>query len=688
MRKALGGAALAVVSTCALAQQVESVVVSATRTPRPELEVPASVDRIGGDEVREDRAQVNLSESMGAVPGISVMNRQNYAQDLQVQSRGFGARSTFGVRGVRLIADGIPATMPDGQGQAATFALGSAESIEVLRGPFSALYGNAAGGVILVQTMDGPEAPTAEADLYFGSYGTGRTGLKFGGQYGGLNGIADLSHFETDGYREHSTAQRDHLNAKLKYQTSPGGALTLVANSLRQPDTQDPLGLTRAQFEQDPRQASPVAAQFNTKKTIGQGQLGGTLTQRVGDGRVEAMLYGGQRQVEQFLAIPLVTQLAPTHSGGIVDLDRTYGGGALRGFARWGAVGLSLGAEYDVMYERRKGFINNNGVVGALKRDEDNTVSSTAFYAQAEWKFAERWLALLGARNTRVAFDSQDYYVAAGNGNDSGSRTYGATTPVAGILYRLSGSTSVYGSFGRGFETPTFVELAYSTGGSGLNFGLDASTSRHFELGVKHVAPGTARLNAAVFDIVTSDEIVVDSNSGGRAIYRNAGHTDRKGFEIGAETLSGGPFELRAAYTYLDATFREGFNTVIGTFPNNTPVAVPAGAGLPGVAQNQLFADLRYRRSYFHATLEVLHRTSVPVNDPNTDSAPGFTVWNLAAGFFQQDSQWRFVEFARIDNLGNKDYIGSVIVNETGFRYFEPAPRRSISVGLRAAYKF
>jgi iron complex outermembrane recepter protein len=340
------------------------------------------------------------------------------------------------------------------------------------------------------------------------------------------------------------------------------------------------------------------------------------------------------------------------------------------------------------MYERRKGFINNNGVVGALKRDEDNTVSSTAFYAQAEWKLAERWLALLGARNTRVAFDSQDYYAAAGNGNDSGSRTYGATTPVAGILYRWNATTSLYGSFGRGFETPTFAELAYSTGGSGLNFGLDASTSRHGELGVKHVAPGTARLNAAVFDIVTSDEIVVDSNSGGRAIYRNAGHTDRKGFEIGAETLSGGPFELRAAFTYLDATFREGFNTVIGTFPNNTPVQVPAGASLPGVAQNQLFADLRYRRSYFHATLEVLHRTSVPVNDPNTDSAPGFTIWNLAAGFFQQDSHWRFVEFARIDNLGNKDYIGSVIVNETSFRYFEPAPRRSISVGLRAAYKF
>src|SRR5581483_8950869 len=233
----------------------------------------------------EDRQQVNLSESLGRVPGISVLNRQNYAQDLQVQSRGFGARSTFGVRGIRLIADGIPATMPDGQGQAATFSLSSADHIEVLRGPFSVLYGNSAGGVIAVETMDGPSEPTAEADVLFGSYRTWRAGLRFGGQFGALNALADASRFETDGYRQHSFALRDQLNAKFKV-----GSFTVAANSLRQPDTQDPLGLTRAQFEQDPRQATPQAIQFNTKKTISQDQVGGTYRQDIGFGRVEAMV--------------------------------------------------------------------------------------------------------------------------------------------------------------------------------------------------------------------------------------------------------------------------------------------------------------------------------------------------------------------------------------------------------------
>ena len=674
--------ALAGTCACALAQEPpEVVVVTATRAPRPALEVPASIDRIEGDEIRDLRQQVNLSESLGAVPGIAVQNRQNYAQDLQIQSRGFGARSTFGVRGIRLIADGIPATMPDGQGQAATFALGSADHIEVLRGPFSVLYGNSAGGVITVETMDAPEVPTAEADLLLASYRTWRSALKFGGQWDGVNAIGDVSRFETDGYREHSAAQRDHFNTKLKY-----GPLTVVANSLHQPDTQDPLGLTRAQLEQDPRQATPQALQFNTKKSISQDQVGGTLRQQVGEGRVEAMLYVGQRGVQQFLAIPVATQNAPTHSGGIVDLDRDYGGGALRWFGALGAVRLAAGAEYDVMYERRKGFINNNGVIGALKRDEDNTVNSSAAYAQAEWRFAERWALHGGARYTRVNFYSKDYFVVAGNGDDSGSRAYRATTPVAGLLYRLNAGTSLYGNLGRGFESPTFVELAYRTAGSGPNFALDASRSRHVELGIKTVMPGWARANAAYFNVLTSNEIVVDTNSGGRAIFKNVGHTDRKGVELGAETLLAGPWQLRAAYTYLDATFRESFNTSITT--TATQVTVPAGAGLPGVAKNQAYGELRYRRAPFQAVLEVLHRSSVPVNDPNSDFADPFTVWSLAAGMVQQRARLRLTEFVRLDNVGNRGYAGSVIVNETNFRYFEPAPRRSMSAGIQASLQF
>jgi iron complex outermembrane receptor protein len=681
MNRHLLAGALALAPLCAAAQE-DAVVVTATRAPQPSLQVPASVDRIPGEEIREGRSQVNLSESLGRVPGIVVQNRQNYAQDLQISSRGFGARSTFGVRGIRLIADGIPATMPDGQGQAATFSLSSAERIEVLRGPFSSLYGNASGGVISIETRDGPQTPTGEAALTLGSYDSWRAGLLFGGQWGALNAIGDLSRFKTDGYRDHSAATRDHLNAKLRYRLNSDTALTLVANSLRQPDTEDPLGLDRAMFEADPRQVHPNALLFNTRKTVNQDQLGTTLSHRLGQGRLEATLYGGERFVEQFLAIPLFVQNAsPTHSGGVVNLDRGYGGGALRYSTDLAAVKLSVGIEHERMDERRKGFNNENGVAGVLRRDEDNEVTSTDVYAQAEWRFTERWSLHGGVRHSRVRFTSDDHFIAAGNPDDSGARSFRATTPVAGLLYRASPTLSLYGNLGRGFETPTFVELAYRSGGlTGLNLDLDASRSRHAELGAKAIVASLLRINAALFDIATEKEIVVEQNTGGRATFKNAGHTDRNGVELGVETLFGGAFEARLAYTYLKAVFRESFAS--------GAVTVPAGSLLPGVPRSQLYGELRYRRESFYAQLEALRRSRVAVNDQNSEFADGFSVLNAVAGLAQEAGRWRLTEFVRIDNLADRNYAGSVIVNDGNGRYYEPSPRRNMTVGIQAAVQF
>src|SRR5918993_2401321 len=359
MKRMVGGGFL-LAATAAWAQEpwnADAVVVTATRVPQPSLEIPASVDRIYADEIRDGRPQVNLSESLGRVPGIVVQNRQNYAQDLQISSRGFGSRATFGVRGIRLIADGIPATMPDGQGQASTFALGSAERIEVLRGPFSALYGNAAGGVIAVETSDPPLKPTVDVDVSAGTYGTWRAGTRLGATEGGLGALLDASRFESDGYREHSAVRRDHFNLKMQYALRPETSLTLVGNQLRQPDTQDPLGLNRAQFEQNPRQVTPQAITFNTRKTVDQEQLGGTLRHRLdADSRLEATLYGGQRFVEQYLGFAGSAPPATT-SGGVVQLDRNYGGAALRYFRTLGEVRVSLGVEHERMTERRRGFV-------------------------------------------------------------------------------------------------------------------------------------------------------------------------------------------------------------------------------------------------------------------------------------------------------------------------------------------
>ena len=683
MKRMVGGG-FYLAATAALAQEpgnADAVVVTATRVPQPSLQVPASVDRIYADEIRDGRPQVNLSESLGRVPGIVVQNRQNYAQDLQISSRGFGARAAFGVRGIRLIADGIPATMPDGQGQAATFALGSAERIEVLRGPFSSLYGNAAGGVIVVETEDPPKVPTIGVDVMGASYDTWRAGIRLGG----YNTLLDASRFESDGYREHSAVRRDHYNLKFKYALRPDTSLTLIGNQLRQPQTQDPLGLDRMQLEANPRQATPQALQFDTRKTIYQEQLGATLAHRLSaDSKIEASVYGGSRWVEQYLAIPLINQAPATSSGGVVQLDRNYAGAALRFSTLLGDWRFSLGAEYDVMDERRKGFINNLGVQGALKRDEDDEVSATDFYAQAEWQFAERWSAHAGLRTSRVEFKSTDYFTTV-NPDDSGTRTYSETTPVAGVLYRHTKNLSFYGAVGEGFETPTFAELAHQNPpATGLNFALEASRSRHAELGVRTILPQVARVNAALFAIETRDEIVVDVNQGGRTTFKNAGQTERFGFELAAQSAMPGPFAAQFAYTYLDATFKEGFSSrVLG----NT-VTIPAGNALPGVPKNQAYGQLSYRQPRYYTYLEALYRSKVPVNDANSEFAEAYTVFNLVGALIQQGAGWRISEYVRLDNLTDRNYVGSVIVNEGNGRFYEPSPRRSMGAGIQASVQF
>ena len=235
------------------------VVVTATRTEVLPFDVPASIDRIDGSGIRDARLQVNLSESLGGVPGLLARDRQNYAQDIQISVRGFGARSTFGIRGVRLYVDGIPATLPDGQGQLSNVDLGSADRIEVLRGPFSALYGNSSGGVIQVFTEEGAAPPSLTTSLTGGSDNTVRLGIKASGASGSLGYLLSASTFSTDGYRDHSETERRLGNAKLTWRPDDASKLTLVANSVALPQAQDPLGLTRAQFEADPRSVDPVA---------------------------------------------------------------------------------------------------------------------------------------------------------------------------------------------------------------------------------------------------------------------------------------------------------------------------------------------------------------------------------------------------------------------------------------------
>lgn len=665
---------------------IDPITVTATRRAERAFDVPASVDTIDAATIHDGQPQVNLSETLSRIPGVFAANRQNYAQDLQISSRGFGARAAFGVRGVRLYQDGIPVTMPDGQGQTGSFSLLSAQRVEILRGPFSALYGNASGGVISVFTEDPPDVPYLAFTGGGGSYGTGTFGVKLGATSGRVGGVVAASEFITDGYRDHSSARRDLTNAKLVLNATPDTRLTLIGNTQFQPETQDPLGLTRAEWSANPRAADPAATQFDTRKTINQAQAGAALDHRFDDAlQLHVDSYGGQRMIRQYLAL---SGIGATSSGGVPDLDRDYGGVGARIVWRTRAFGqplaVTVGADADRMHELRKGFVNDNGRIGDLRRNEDDTVRSTDVYAQAEWDISLRWSATAGIRTSSVRYGSDDHYVTAQNPDDSGSQRFNDTSPVLGVVFHAADNLNVYASYGEGFETPTFAELAYRNGSTGLNFALQPATSRASEVGVKYRVGDRHRLNAAIFNVDTSNEIVVDSAIGGRTTFKNAGATRRRGAEASWDGRYRYGVETHVALTWLRAEFVDAYRT------GSPPAIVPVGAKLPGVPSKQAYAELAWIPGSWpglETALEAQYVDKLYVNERNTDAAPAYAVMNARIGFSQTAGVARWQEFVRLNNLFDRNYAGSVIVGDGNGRFFEPAPGRNWFVGANVVVK-
>ena len=660
---------------------LEEVVVSASRSEQSRFNAPAAIDVVQVDPFHATSPLVNLSELLSAVPGLQVRNRQNYAQDLQVSVRGFGTRSTFGVRGVRILVDGIPATMPDGQGQAATASLTAASRIEVLRGPLAQLYGNAAGGVVQVFTQDPPRDSklSGTATVGAGSDGQRQIGASLAGGSDVAGAVLDVSHYTTDGYRDHSAAERTQLAAKVVLHPSSATTVTGLINLFDQPEAQDPLGLTRAAFDSNPRQVIPEAITFNTRKKIAQKQAGLVLDHQLSErDTLHARLYAGTRQVFQTLSL---SGVAATSSGGVVDLDSDYGGAGLswNHKTRINSLPLSwtLGVEADNLRQLRRGFVNNSGVPGDTRRNEDDRAKNLDFFGQLDWAFAPQWRFTAGARASRVRVSVDDHYITAASPNDSGSVEYRKTSPVAGLVWSATDDLNLYANLGRGFETPTLAESAYKAGGTGPNLNLLASTSVQAELGAK-IKRGRHAIDLALFDARSDNEIVPVSTVNGRSIFQNVDGVRRRGVEA-AWQAKWDRWSTRVAYTWLDASFRRAFL-------NASNATIAAGNRLPGAPANSLFSEVQYQASDALSTaLELRTESRVYVNDVNSAAAPGYALVNARAGYAFQAGATKLFLYARIDNLLDKQYAGSVIVNDGNGRFFEPAPGRRLFVGLRGA---
>ncbi|HFE9761860.1 TPA: TonB-dependent receptor family protein [Acinetobacter baumannii] len=668
--------------------------VEATRTDTGYLQTPASVFRIEAPQV-DSSSQVNLTEVVKGIPSLQIRNRENYAQDLQLSMRGFGARSTFGVRGIRLYVDGIPATMPDGQGQTSNIDLSSLDHVEVLTGPFSSLYGNSSGGTILTSTKEGQGKDSIELSYSGGSHDKSRAGLVLQGGAKGANEpsyIISSSYFDTDGYREHSGAEKVLNNAKLSWNLDDGSKINWVTNYVKI-HADDPQGLTHDQWNANPKQQVPFLKQFNVRKDIEQTQTGVTWSKPINDkNELYAMAYLGNRQVTQYQSIPKSTQDASiNHAGGVIDFERNYYGADFRwtGKELLPNTTLSIGVALDAMDEDRKGFENFNlvngqpsyGVKGNLRRDEDNTLWNIDPYLQASWQFLPTWRLDTGVRYSNVHYKSKDNYLS--NDDDSGKTDYDKVLPSVALSWQILPELMAYVSYAKGFETPTFTEMAYRPDGqSGFNFDLTASTSDTYETGLKSQNQ-LGDFTLAVFQTKTKDDIVSAGNSNGRSTFRNADKTLREGVEFAWNKKLWRDLIATASYSYLDATF----DADIPALGNIAQIS--SGNAIPGIAKNQAYASLAWQPSHgLYGGVDVQYMDKVYVNDTNSDAAPSYSVTSANVGYAWVMGDWKVNSFARVDNLFDKKYAGSVIVNDGNSRYFEPADGRNWSAGLRVIKQF
>lgn len=674
--------------------QLPTIKVEATRTDTSYMETPASIFRVDMPESSQS-AQVNLTEIVKGVPSIQLRNRENYAQDLQLSMRGFGARSTFGVRGIRLYVDGIPATMPDGQGQTSNIDLSSLSHLEVLTGPFSSLYGNSSGGAILATTKEGVGKDSIEMSYASGSHNKNRAGLILQGgsdhQYE-PSYIISSSYFDTDGFRDHSSANKILNNAKLTWNLDDGSKINWITNYVKI-NADDPQGLNRQQWQNNPRQVNDTNNTYNVRKNIDQTQTGITWSKPINDHHeLYGMAYFGNRQVTQYQSIPRSAQLNPNHAGGVIDFERNYYGADFRwtGKELLPNTRFSIGVAVDKMDEDRKGFENFNlvagepsyGVKGTLRRDEDNSLWNIDPYLQASWQFLPTWRLDTGVRYSNVHYKSKDHYLS--NGNDSDKTEYDKILPSAALSWQILPELLAYVSYAKGFETPTFTEMAYQADSSklGFNFDLKPSTSDNYELGLKSQNQ-LGDFTVAVFQSKTQNDIVSAGSSNGRSTFRNADRTLRKGAEFTWNKQVWKDITVNASYAYLDATFDSNV-PALGKIAE-----IPKNNAIPGIAKNQAFIGLAWKPDQgFYAGLDTQYMDKIYVDDSNSDAAASYTIASIYTGYAWKYADWGFNSFARVDNLFDKNYACSVIVNDGNSRFFEPADGRNWSAGISVSKQF
>ena len=650
---------------------LDEIVVTATRLQTTIQNTARSISVVDQQQIQDGMQQLSLDESLVGVPGLYLQNRYNMAQDLRVSLRGFGARSAFGIRGIKIIVDGIPETLPDGQAGVDSIDLGSARRIQVLRGPSSSLYGNASGGVILIDSQLGEEPAFVETNLAAGGLGFQKYQLKAGGTSSNFDYLVNAASQHLDGYREHSASRGTLINGRFGIQLNENDSLTFVVNSTDQPRAQDPGGISAAQVELDRRSARLANLVYDAGEALDQQRLGIVYDRERPAGSLMLRNYYVWRDFSNRL---------PFQNGGSVDLDRLfYGGGAQYTFGNVipEPLQLVLGFDLDRQNDQRKRFDNLQGEIGPLTLNQKEQVDSNGLFVQSQYHLNDSWDLSAGLRYDKIKFDVTDRYLA--DGDDSGNVDFDHVSFSTGLNRNLGGGV-LFATVGNSFETPTTTELANPDGSGGFNQTLEPQTAVNYEMGFK-AGTETLYYEIAVFHINLEDELVPYElpESPGRTFYSNAGKSSRTGIETAVSWTGPGGFGIDASLTWSDFKFDEFIDDNGRDF---------SGSRMPGVPEYFAYLGLRYQNNKgLKTTFETSYSGKLFANNANTVEVSDYLVSSLRLSYDIQTARLMFRPYVGINNLFNKYYNSNIRINAFGGRYYEPAPERNVYAGIVIRYQ-
>ena len=651
--------------------QLAPVVVISTRIETKETRIPMAMTVLDGSRIKTGQQQLSLFESLGAVPGLFAQNPDNYAQDLRISVRGFGARAAFGIRGIRLVVDGIPESTPDGQADIDNIDPSMMARMEVVRGPSSSLYGNAAGGVINLQTDNAADLPMLEFKAASGSFGYRNLSLKVASKKNKWQYVLGGSFNQSDGYRAHSQMQNTIINAKVRYDFDSLTKISVLINYGNSPTANDPGGLTAQQSTESRQQAHPNNLRFNAGEAVQQGRVGVVFEKKVRNHLFFVRGFTTQRAFTNLLAF---------QAAGAGSIDRLFGGLSLQYQFSYPKnerfeYQLRAGMDAENQNDTRRRFDNLLGERGKLTFDQLEQFRNVAFYLTQRLSLG-KWGLLAGLRYDNIKLNATDNFIA--DGNQSGGRVYQTINPTLGITRQIGQQSSLYANAGTSFETPTMSELSNNPSGlGGFNAELNPQRAINFEVGAKLFLHNKLRIDVALFNIDVSDELVPFQLSGqtGRVFFRNAGQSKRQGIELGVSAFLARGLTFHGSYTYSDFKYKI-YQTTTSDF---------AGNALPGIPRQTAYGELRYfAQNGFYGIAQVRHASDFFANDANTVTANGYQVANLRAGWAINKKHRTHIEpFLGVNNLFGAQYFQNVQTNAAANRFFEPAVGRYWFGGIK-----